>query len=662
MTTLEVAALRGTLRTCLLVLLIGTSVARAEVTRFDVTARTPIAGYAYERIAGRATFSVDPLDSRNAVIVDIDKAPRTPANRVEFSADVVVLMPTRGGNGVTLLDVVNRGSMVSPRLNRPVAGTAAEVGDGFLLKRGFTIVAVGWEWDAPRGNGRLTLDAPIATDDGTPITGMVRATFVPDRPDTTYAVTDLGGAANGAEADLAYPAVDNGAPDAVLTVRDQFAEGGAAIPRDQWRLEGNRITLAEGFTPGRIYEIAYRAKNPRVGGAGFLAVRDVAAWVKHESSAPINTPHVYALGVSQTGRFLRDFLYHGGNTDERGRQVFDAMMIHIAGASRTDVNRRWGTPVSVGSFAATSFPFADVAQLDAQSGARDGALDNPRARANQPKIFYTNTGVEYWGGARAAALLHTTVDGSDDVAPPPNVRVYFFAGAQHGPGPFPPPAAVGVQQRQNPTDYWWSMRALLVALDRWTRDGVAPPKNAVPALADSTLVKAAEVALPTIPGLRSPRDLWGGKRAANPLVARDGGPGAPLPFLVPQVDADGNERAGVRLPEVAVPLATYTGWNFRDSESGGAHLLRPLIGSYVPFAATREQRAQRGDPRPSIAERYSSSDAYLRRIKQATAELVRGGYLLQEDVPAIEARAVEHWTLATAAPTSAGVTTSTAAR
>ncbi len=645
----------------LLIVLLGTGVARAEVARFDVTSRAPIAGYAYERIVGRATFSVDPQDPRNAVIVDLDKAPRTAANRVEFSADVVVLKPTRGGNGVTLLDVVNRGSMVSPRLNRPVAGTAAEVGDGFLLKRGFTIVAVGWEFDATRGNGLLTLDAPIATDNGTPITGTVRATFVPDRADATFTVADLGGGPRATEADITYPAADPTARDAVLTVRDQFGDDGAAIPRGQWQLTGNRITLEGGFTPGRIYEVAYRAKNPRVGGVGFLAVRDVASWLKHEPTAPINTPRVYTLGVSQTGRFLRDFLYHGGNTDEQGRQVFDAMMIHIAGASRTDVNRRWGTPVSVGSFAATSFPFADAAQLDRQSGVSDGALDNERARANEPKIFYTNTGVEYWGGARAAALVHTAVDGSADIAPPPNVRVYFFAGTQHGPGPFPPPAANGVQQRQNPTDYWWSMRALLVALDRWTRDAVEPPKNAVPTLADGTLVKAAEVALPAIPGLQSPRDLWGGRRAGNPLVAHDGAPGTSLPFLVPQVDADGNELAGVRLPEVAVPLATYTGWNFRAAQTGGAHLLRPLIGSYVPFAAAKEQRAQHGDPRASIAERYADGAEYLQRIKKASAVLVRGGYLLEEDLPAIEARAVEHWTLATAVP-SKEATTSTAAR
>ena len=658
MTILDAVAVRFVRRgVALLVVLLCACVARAEVARFDVTSRTPVAGYPYERIAGRAIFRVDPQDPRNAVIVDIDIAPRTPADRVEFSADVVVLMPTRGGNGVTLLDVVNRGALVSSRLNRPVTGVDSEVGDGFLLKRGFTIVAVGWQFDAPRGSGQLTLDAPIATDNGNPITGMVRATFVPDRVEARFAVGDLGGGARASEASVTYPAVDPKGSDSVLTVRDRFEATGTAIAREKWQLTSNEIMLDGGFEAGRIYEVTYRATNPRVGGVGFLAVRDVASWVKHATTAPINTPRVYAFGVSQTGRFLRDFLYHGCNTDEQGRPVFDAMMIHIAGASRTDVNRRWGTPVSVGSFAATSFPFADAAQVDPVTGVNDGELDNARARPNQPKIFYTNTGVEYWGGARAAALQHTSVDGTTDITPPPNVRSYFFAGTQHGPGPFPPPAANSTQQRPNPTDYWWTMRALLVALDRWTRDGKEPPENAIPRLADGTLVKASAVAMPAIPGVRLPRDLWGGRRAANPLTARDGAPGTELPFLVPQVDADGNERAGVRLPEVAVPLATYTGWNFRDVRTGGAHLLRPLSGSYIPFAATREQREHSGDPRASIAERYADSDAYLARIKKASSDLVRGGYLLEEDLPAIEARALEHWSLmATTA------TTSTAAR
>jgi len=627
-------------RRCLLFTLVSllcATTARAELTRFDITARTAVAGYPYERIAGRVTFSVDPKHTRNAVIVDLDKAPRTPAGRVEFSADIVVLMPTGGGNGVALLDIVNRGAMVTPSLAKAGAGTDREIGDGFLLKRGFTVVAIGWEFDTPRTNGRLTIDAPTATDSGRPITGIVRTTFVLDRPDTVTALRDR---------DLAaYPPVEPAGADSVLTVRDSYQATPTVIARDQWQLTGESLRLGAGFEPGRVYELSYRATNPRVAGVGLLAVRDTAAWLKHATTAPINTPRVYAMGVSQTGRFLRDFLYHGCNTDERGQQVFDAMLIHIAGASRIDLNRRWSTPTSVGSFSATSFPFADAAQRDPITGVSEGALENPRARTNQPRIFYTNTGVEYWGGARAAALIHTSADGAKDVAPPPNVRMYFLAGTQHSPGAFPPAAPNGTMQRQNPTDYWWTLRALLVALDRWVRDGTEPPASAIPALSDNTLVPASTVSFPTMTGVRSPRTIWGGLRTGNPLVARDGAPGTPLPLLVPQVDRDGNELAGIRLPEVAVPLATYTGWNFRDPKIGGADLLRPLIGSYIPFTATRPQRDQMGDPRLSVAERYPDRSAYLARIRDAAAGLVQRRYLLDEDVPAIEARALAHWQL-----------------
>ena len=625
--------------------LLWATTAGAEVTRFDVTSRAPVPGYAYERVAGRITFSVDPRDPRNAVIVDLDKAPRTTGGRVEFSADVVLLMPTAGGNGVTLIDVVNRGAMVTPRLARAGNGNDREFGDGFLLKQGFAVVALGWEFDTPRNNRQLTLDAPIATDNGRSISGIVRATFVPDRADASITLTSRDSAF--------YPPDDPAGAESVLTVRDSYQAAPTVIPRDQWQLTKDAVTLTGGFAPGRVYELAYRAVNPRVGGVGLLALRDTASWLKHAGDAPIRTPRVYAMGVSQTGRVLRDFLYHGCNTDERGRQVFDAMLIHIAGASRIDLNQRWALPTSVGSYSATSFPFADGRQRDPISGVTEGQLDNPRARTNQPRIFYTNTGVEYWGGARAAALLHTSVDGTRDVAPPANVRIYFLAGSQHGPGAFPPATPTNVQQRQNPTDYWWSMRALVVALDRWVRDGTEPPASAIPTIADGTLVKASDLAFPSIRGVQSPRTVWCGARSSNPLISQQGAPGTALPLLVPQVDSDGNERAGIRLPDVVVPLATYTGWNFRNQSSGGTDLLRPLIGSYVPFAATRDQRQQANDPRPSVAERYASRDAYVARIKEVAADLVKRRYLLQEDVAPIEARALEHWQLVTAASSEA---------
>ncbi len=381
------------------------------------------------------------------------------------------------------------------------------------------------------------------------------------------------------------------------------------------------------------------ADGTPVGGVGFAAVRDAVAWIRHARDAVVHGRYVYAFGLSQSGRFLRDFLYRGFNEDEHGRQVFDAVMAHIAGASRTNLDTLGADPSSLAMFTATSFPFADAALRDPVSGVVDGELDNPRARAQAPKVFYTNTGVEYWGGGRVAALIHTTPDGAADLTPPANVRVYFLAGTQHGPAPFPPTATAG-QQRNNPTDYWWALRALFAAMDAWVRQGTAPPASRYPRLADGTLVPAAQVAFPAIPGVASPRGLTAGVRVPNPLQPGGAGAGAPLPLLVPQVDADGNETSGIRLPDVAVPLATLTGWNFRR---GSDDALAPLLGSFVPFAPTREARQRSGDPRPSIAARYASRAAYLAKIRQAAAALVRGRYLLAADVPAVVSQAAERW-------------------
>jgi hypothetical protein len=272
-------------------------------------------------------------------------------------------------------------------------------------------------------------------------------------------------------------------------------------------------------------------------------------------------------------------------------------------------------------------------------------LDNARTRGFEPKVFYTNTGVEYWGGGRSAALVHSLPDGSQDLTPPDNVRVYFFAGTQHGPGRFPPAAAGNGAQRENPTDYWYAMRALLVALDAWTRDGTAPPPSRHPKLADGTLVRWSEVAFPAIPGVRSPRTLQAAVRGANPLAEKDGAPGATLPYLVPQTDADGNEVAGIRLPEIEVPLATYTGWNFRNPSIGGEAQLFPLLGTYAPFPAAAAGGSGPLDPRASIADRYPSKQAYLDRARAAGEGLVAARYLRAEDLPTVLARAAAHWEL-----------------
>ena len=606
--------------------------ARAEVTRVDVTSRTDVAGYDYEQIKGKVYFSVDPKSPVNQRIADIDKAPTGADGHVEFSADLLAFRPKNGGNGIALVDVVNRGTTTAFRLNRTAGANL--VGDGFLLKQGFTVICIGWEFDVRAREGIIRIDVPVATDKGARITGIVRAAFTPDRGDTTYTVADA----------AIYAPLDVNDPAATLTVHGGPSTKYETIPRASWKMSGNVITLATGFEAGRNYEVAYTAANPPISGLGLAAVRDITSHAKYV--APERVKFAIALGVSQSGRFLRQFLYDGMNTDEKGRQVFDGVMAHIAGGARLDVNRRWAMPTGLGTYSATAFPFANEAQKDPVSGVTDGLLDNPRARQNQPKIFYTNTGVEYWGGGRSAALIHTTADGAKDIKLPANVRTYFFAGNQHGPSAFPPPAGQG-QQKANPTDYWWNMRALVVAMAKWVSADTLPPPSQYPQLGNGTLVKASAVAFPNIPGVQSPRTLTAGTRMTLELAPGSAGAGAPLPFLVPQVDADGNERAGIHLPEVAVPLATYTGWNFRNAKIGGTDQLVSLLGSYIPLAPTKVERAATKDPRPSIGERYASRDQYMDKINQSIAALVKDGYLLADDGPSLAKRAAEHWEYAT---------------
>ncbi|MEO5959035.1 MAG: alpha/beta hydrolase domain-containing protein, partial [Opitutaceae bacterium] len=450
--------------------------------------------------------------------------------------------------------------------------------------------------------------------------------------------------------DLAvYPIVDPEGPDSQLTVRAKAWEAkGEVIPRARWNFKDRAIILEGGFEAGKTYEIFHRATNPPIAGVGFAAFRDTAAWLKHAPDALAPVRYAYAFGSSQSGRFLRSFLYEGFNTDEHDRMVYDAVWAHIAGAARIDLSRRWSLPRELGTYSATAFPFADSPQADPVSQVQEGLLKNRRS-GEEPKIFYTNTAVEYWGGGRVAALTHTDPAGKRDLAMRENVRSYFLAGAQHGPGRFPPVPPTTTQQRANPLDYWWAMRALLPALHRWVKDGVLPPASAVPTLRDGTLVPVETVAFPTLAGVAAPRALTAGSRAENIFLAKGGGAGAPLPLLVPQVDADGNDRAGIRLPDVAVPLATFTGWNFRPPASGPPVDLVALIGSWIPFAATRAEREASRDPRSAVEERYAGRDDYLAKIKTAADALVKQRYLRPDDVAPIMQRAGAQWDLVTAA-------------
>ncbi len=604
-------------------LLVPASHADAELTRVDVKARTEIGASGFEKIVGTAHFSIDPMDRRNEVIADIDKAPVNSAGRVEFSSDLYIIRPKDAAhsNGIALIDVLNRGR--KPILGGFMRGASndpandADLGDRFLLDRGFTLVWVGWEFDVRRVNGLMAITVPSAEG----LDAMVRGDFTPSNTNERQTVGDLVG----------YAPADPTGADGTLTVRDSQFATPQLIERSRWSLDGGLVVLNGGFQAGRIYRVSYRAKTLPISGLGLAAFRDTASWVKYSPDALATAKQTLAFGSSQSGRFLRTFLYNGFNGDEQGRQVFDAVWMHIAGAAGLDVNARGATPTSLTMYDITRFPFANQATRDPISGRTDGLLENERAKAFQPKTFFTNTSVEYWGGGRNAALVHTSPDGTRDLALADNTRVYYLTGAQHGPARFPTSIGNG-QQPDNPLEYWWTMRALLTGMEQWLLKGTPPPASRYPRLDDGTLVPATAVKFPAIPGVRSPTH-----------VEQHRLDGTLVPFLVPQVDGDGNEVAGVRTAESMVPLATYTGWNFRNRSSGGEALLVSLLGSRLAFPKTAADAAATKDPRTPVSERYESRESYLAKAQGVCDTLVKGGYLLSGDVPQVMRRMQQQW-------------------
>jgi hypothetical protein len=598
----------------------------AEVTRVDIKARSDIGNSGYEKIVGIVHFEVDPRNSRNQPIADLDKAPVNAAGRVEFSSDFYIIRPKDASksNDIALVEVLNRGrKLVVNGFTRGGSNdpsSEADLGDRFLLDHGFSLIWVGWEFDVRRQNGLMGISVPTAQG----VNSTVWGDFTPANNNEQQTVGDLAG----------YAPADPAAADSTLTVRDgQFASP-QTIERSRWTLSGTTVSLKGGFEPGRIYRLTYRARELPVSGLGLAAFRDIGSWVRNAPDAPVHAGHTLAFGSSQSGRFLRTFLYGGFNGDEKGRQVYDAVWVHIAGAAGLDVNARGSTPTSLTMYEITRFPYANQATRDPISGRTEGLLENERARGFQPKTFFTNTSVEYWGGGRSAALVHTSPDGKTDLPLADNTRVYYLTGSQHGPARFPTAIGQG-QQPDNPLEYWWTMRALMVAMERWIKDGTSPPASRYPHLGDGTLVGSTKVAFPAIPGVQSPGIVTPAQRD-----------GKQIPFLVPQVDADGNEIAGVRTPESSVPLATYTGWNFRNPSIGGTKQLVSLLGSRIPFPKTAADSERDRDPRRSIAERYPSHDAYMTAAKKAADELVGSGYLLSQDEVQVLKRMEDQWVAA----------------
>ena len=653
--------------------------AEAHVTRVEIISRTDIQdgcafGLAgpYEKIVGRVYFAVDPANIHNRQIVDLDKAPRNAQGEVEFSADLYLLKPKDmdKGNGAVLFEVSNRGGKGILHIVNGLTSSdpKAEFGDGFLMREGYTIAWVGWEADLAEQGDRLRLFAPVAHDPGgKAIRGLVRSDFTPaqkleDMPLGHFLLGPAGG--------KSYSVDDPASSKNILTVRDTPDGLRKIIPRSRWSFahtvdghvvnDSHYIHLDAGFLPGKIYEIVYEAKDPVVVGLGLASVRDFLSYLKYDPQAAAPVHRVYAVGISQSGRFLRHFLYQDFNADERGRQVMDAVIAHVAGAGRGSFNHRFAQPsrdaqpLSSIYFPTDLFPYTDLPETDPESGETAGLLDAPNKSHTMPKIFFTNTSYEYWG--RSASLIHTSPDGLSDAKLGENVRVYMLAGLQHFSAPFPPtkenPGSPdsNAQQRYNSNPVQWYWRALITDMDQWVKDGTPPPPSTYPKIADATLVPLGKWNFPTIPGVNKPHEaslayhLDFGPQWKEGIVSFEPPKvGNPFPVLVPQVDGDGNDLGGVRLPELQVPLATYTGWNLRDPSIGAADLRLSFYGSFIPFAKTPAERQKSGDPRLSVAERYASRDEYLGKFAEATMKLIHERFLLPEDLPAMLERGEREW-------------------
>jgi hypothetical protein len=681
--------------------------AEARIVRLELTrVETPTFGGAsfdpvgqYERLVGRAHGEVDPAHPLNAIIQDIALAPRNARGMVEYSTDIHILKPVdlARGNSVLFFNIANRGNkggLVS--YNAGIAGSAAtlneaaEAGDGFMMRQGFSLVWFGWQADVLPGDGRLTMQVPVARNpDGTPITGIVREEIVVQAPTPTVNLS-TGNFTGLTHASYPTVSVDNRTPLAdgflpTLTVRARQQDPRVSIPTSEWAFAScpaggattpsdTRLCYPAGFQPGRLYELIYRAKDPTVLGLGYAAMRDLAAFFKYEPRDASGTANpLYRAGTrgviqgsSQSGRNIRTFLHLGFNQDETGRIAYEGAYPHIGGGLAAlnirfaHPGRAWGEQVDH-LYPAYDFPFTYARVEDPLTGRTQGALDRCTVTNTCPLIFHVATALEIWEGRQSLGL--TDPLGARDIADPANVRTYIMASTQHAVPALPLVAQApfgNCQQQPNPNPQRATMRALLVAFTAWVRDGVAPPPSATPRIADGTLVAPEDLRFPAIPanqygGVSRPAVRF--LRVTNPLRVLDFGPDyraadssgivtvePPRPgdrtyrLLVPNVDADGNDLAGIRAVHLEAPIGTYTGWNLGRAgrfEDGFCS----LQGSFVPFARTRAERLATGDPRLSLEERYPTAEAYIAQVRRAAETLVARRFLLPEDAAQLVAEA-----------------------
>ena len=650
------------------------------ITSFQVSNSAPFVGGAtfgatgaYFRIDGTATGEVDPARPCNAGIALLDKAPRNERGRVEYRTDVTILRPVdvSRGNGRMLYEVNNRGRMMLfPNLCAGVAGnrpkTAADLGSALPLKLGFTLVWSGWDPRAPRANGGLALDAPVATDDGALITQRIREEFVSgtrlgimetfrlsyEAADTQARLT-VRATQTAPRREVAFAFVDATtirllsppAPDDRGADSNGKPEIGAISEIDTTPKIGKIPEVGaipeHGMIPevGAIYEFTYNATQPRVLGLGFAATRDLVSRLRRSGETLLGArpTHALAFGISQAGRYLREHIALGFNKDEGGARVFDGVLTHVAGIGRLFYNTPFAQPARTRTwhedhdFPEVEFPFSTATFTDPIGGGTASLL---RGDASDPLLIETNTATEYW--QKGASLLHTNPEGTLDAVLPDTVRGYFLTGTNHTGRAGTPRDAGPCALPRNWHDPMAAVRALLVALDEWVVDGRAPPPSRLPRIDDGTLVPAEAVAFPKAPGFVPPRAANDAAPLAdwiNPAQATN-----TWRALVPQVGPDGNELAGLKLPDIAVPRGTHTGWNlYKPPYPAGE--LADRDGTFLAFAETKAEREATNDKRPSLAELYPTHESYITDIATVVTQLCNDRLLLADDAAAYLARA-----------------------
>lgn len=633
----------------------------------------PITG-AYEKLVGKVFGEVDPRNPLNKIIVNLDKAPRNSRGRVEYWSDFCILKPLdmARGNGKILYDAPNRGAKRivaflndAPEGNDP--STLKDSGNGFLMRQGYTIVWCGWQGDLMPRKNWLRLGAPVATHNGKAIAHRVRTEMI------VTAKSIHSQPLSGWKNIQSYETASGDKALATLTVRKKSYEQRISVPSSEWefalcekdprtgketiRSSTKHLYLRAGFKPGHIYEFIYPAKNPLVLGLGFAAVRDFVSLLRYQtkeamgrlnplasSNKTIAAGHAYAWGRSQSARFLRDFVYQGFNEDESHRKVFDAIAPHVAGGGRVFLNYEFARPVTssqqhTNQLDPELFPFAYNISKDAQTGRRDAILKRPKT---DPYIFHTQTSTEYW--QKRGCLAHTDGKGKD-LPIPEKVRIYVIASAQHNSRFGSEPETDDSQQLVNPVPAGDVLRALMVALDQWVTHGIPPPPSQYPKVKDGTLTRPDQrsTGFPKIPGVRydglhnrqlfldyGPNILRGRMDIHPPTPAGNGA----YMILVPKVDRDGNDLAGIRLPAIDAPIGTYTGWNLQPDDLAEDEL-SGLLGSFIPFARTKAERRKNGDRRLSIEERYRNQADYIGRVARATRALIEQRLLLSDDADRI---------------------------